>query len=178
MIIFEGADNSGKSTAAMSAGEFFRVPVIHTGGKRPRSEMVSILDQMLTVKDLALYDRVSLISEMVYGSILRGDNIIKGCPFITRWSRLMRLKPLIIYCRPPDNILFNLDSHEKKDYDDKAHLDAVELNQRKIVSLYDSLMDILYLHPGISMIKYDWTKGESEYKAKIINPIRRKLDER
>lgn len=95
-------------------------------------------------------DRHPLISEPIYGPILRKHNLIdlieKDDGRIV--ARLKRTVNLIIYCRPPTElILHNLHNREQ--------LKGIEENILKLIEAYDYRMHILR-QEGISVVNYDY----------------------
>ena len=101
MIIVEGMDNSGKTQLSEYIAEKFNIPLL----KRPKdkSELVEEAFMLLSLNPNAVLDRCAIISEMMYGPILRGGTVFDlGGPH--RWifymDKLVRCKPLVFYCRP------------------------------------------------------------------------------
>lgn len=133
MIILEGMDNSGKSTLAAKFG----LEVVHPG-PAPKSygEEQGFLDSQLRDARLPIVmDRVTCISSQVY----------KRKVFDNRYMDYLRQMVgtphcLIVYCRPPDNVVLNFDTHNVKAHDTPEHLARVKANARQYLESYDRLM--------------------------------------
>ncbi len=154
MIIIEGMDNSGKTKLAEYLAERFNLPHI----KSPK-DRTNLLDDALTTLILnpnAIFDRFSILSEVVYGPILRGKTAFDGDE-LRQWifymNKLVQCKPLIFYCRPPDEKIL--------DFGREKHMTGVIKHGKELLSAYDSLMTDWV---GRLLIrKYDFT---TSYKAK------------
>lgn len=107
MLIVEGPDGAGKTTLVERICEEFGVE------KRPRSSTSEngpvdnlwdwVIQDMGSNVNVGVYDRHPLISEMIYGPILRGE-IRLGPNNLSELSTMLRFfygfNPLIIYCLP------------------------------------------------------------------------------
>jgi hypothetical protein len=117
-----------------------------------------------------IFDRVPLISDMVYGLPLRG-----GSPFQAEWS-LHRQKLIdvldfpIIYCRAPLYKISQLegrDQSHKLAYKSAEHVEALLKNIPQVINNYDRTM-AFYPH-----ITYDYTKqGSSITIDQLVDGIR------
>jgi adenylate kinase family enzyme len=146
MVIIEGPDGSGKTTLAQSLSESLGMRVLHAGG--PPKDAVELLKRVRAQKGSRgdILDRCGLISEFVYGTVLRGK------PFLTKAQVLTYLNRdfsgwIIIYCRPSRGTLrryyeekIRVES-EKKLHKDAGHVERVVDRWPNIVSEYDLLMD-------------------------------------
>lgn len=126
LIIVEGPDGGGKSTLIDSLAKDFNLDVSPRVVSKDTEAMVDL--KRWTVDNVArgwqnlLFDRHRLISEPIYGSVMR--NYFE--PGFDNWSwlfmmyhRFYEAKPLIIYCLPPfeivrDNIWFDDDNSTVK----------------------------------------------------------------
>lgn len=150
MIIIEGPDNSGKSTLINSLVKDFNLLIADKPHGPPKNimDLVSRTTKLLLRQDSTRYilDRHPLFSESVYGPILRDKNL---------WESNKPIKDLlltilnqansegtvfIIYCRPPDEIVLNLDTHQIKSYDTIEHLEGLKNKSHEILEAYDNLM--------------------------------------
>jgi hypothetical protein len=144
MIILEGMDNSGKSTLATKFG----LEVVHPG-PAPKSygEEQGFLDLQLRDARLPIVmDRVTCISSQVY----------KGQLFDTRYMDYLRRMVetphcIIVYCRPPDRVVLNMDLHEVKPYDTAEHLAKIKVNASSFLRAYDKIMQL------VPHMLYDYT---------------------
>lgn len=150
MIIIEGMDGSGKTTLAQKLSyRMGNVPIkrfVTSGGptnwdllvRKAKAALQDLHDQVTQNRRPAvIYDRFPLISEAVYGSILRGRNHF-GDEWLALIERLLALDPIVIYCRPMiTSILQNIR--------ETAHgqMDGVVSKAPKLISAYDELMSWL-----------------------------------
>lgn len=149
-VVIEGPDNSGKSTLAKYLADRIDFPLQHSGGP-PKSddEFAFRLDRLFRMDDV-IFDRFPVISEAVYGPILSRESLITPTSKIRFFAR----KPIIIYCRPPLNVLMRVvDGHEVKDHETAAHVAAVKAHAMALIHRYD---EVLYEY---NPIYYDYTAG-------------------
>ncbi len=144
MIICEGPDLGGKSTVTKQLADYFGMKVYHAGGPpKTQNEFVKRVFEMENYKDHMVFDRSPLISELVYGAIIR-DRIIISPAWI--FTFIENISPLIIYCRPSIQHLtghLHIIHNQSKDYKPNAHRDAVKNNYMAIVRAYDYLLRYL-----------------------------------
>jgi hypothetical protein len=131
-IILEGMDNSGKSTLAKKFG----LEIVHPG-PRPKTwgEEQNCLDnQLRECRNPIVMDRVTCISSQVYKGRLFDH------AYMSYLDRMVFTKCcVIIYCRPPRNVILKLDSHEVKPYDTAEALANIKLNGHNYIESYDQL---------------------------------------
>lgn len=122
MIIVEGPDGSGKTTLLRELSAYFPdVPIAPRVVSKDAEAMVDLKEW--TEENTALgwqnkfYDRHRLISEPIYGAILRDKPEPGFNDFAWLGSQMGKfyrnVKPLVIYCLPPLNVvLHNLQGDE------------------------------------------------------------------
>lgn len=143
-FIFEGPDGAGKTYTAREVSRAVGFPVHHTGGK-PKN-LDEIFERglvQLTVID-HIFDRFSIISEQVYGPILRGESAFCS-------SHLTLIPHPVIYCRPSLETITAV-TLEQKEHKPKEHVELVVRRLPKIIEAYDRIMD------RIPHIKFDRDK--------------------
>jgi len=159
LIVIEGCDGSGKSTLVKSLSEDLDLPSYHKARPGTAEEVESRMNEVIAYSDgPAIWDRVPIISEQIYGPVLRGVNVIAH-----KADALMNLflarGPLIIFCRPPTPVMM---SHklEQKAHDTDKHIASVAANYHKLIDAYDSLMgDLRIRSDGRAQFKlYDYTQ--------------------
>ena len=133
MIIIEGMDNSGKSTLAKAFG----LEIVHPGPapKTKSQEQVFLREQAENARLPIVMDRVTSISQQVYQKKLFDKEYME-------YLKAMLDTPhcVLIYCRPPDDIILNSSTHVAKEYDTPAHLEYLKQNGKQFIGSYDKLM--------------------------------------
>lgn len=144
-IILEGFDGAGKSTLAEKLG----FSVMHAGGPpRDFQHMKECLDnQLAKCEPGVIFDRVTCISHQVYGGHMFDSMLLDYM------SQMLR-KPhtILVYCRPPDEILMDFSRHIPKIHDSKQHLEDIEANVKLYIERYDHIMST------VANVKFDYTK--------------------
>lgn len=158
-MIVEGPDGSGKSTLirnlrATSKNYFW----IASSSGRPRTvpeieQALHWLGQALYLKIPIVCDRFPLISESIYGPILRHSSLLSHIPPADheRYEELLKHVDRIIYCRPT---ILTMRNNLKSE----PQLAGVEKNLEHIVGAYDSLMRSL--EESSFVFRYDYTKPQ------------------
>lgn len=143
-IILEGFDGSGKSTLAAKLG----LPILHAGGppKDAVQLQMNLSEQLENCIHPVILDRVSCISHQVYGGHLFEDRLM-----MYLHAMLKTPKVVLVYCRPPLEILVDFSNHEVKDHDTPEHLADIEANKLVYINRYDLLM------ANVTHVKYDFT---------------------
>lgn len=155
-IILEGFDNSGKSTLAKRLG----LQIIHAGGAPKTDEQLQqyLVDQAKYADQAVVLDRVSCISHQVYGNNMLNSHLMKHLRDFT-----CNEKVVLVYCRPPTEVMKNFGNHIIKDHDSMDHLEDIMRNAQTYIDRYDGLMAC------ISHVKYDYTRdGDNEEFIKAL----------
>lgn len=164
-LILEGPDASGKSTLARTISKESGMPLFLAGGKpKDDQEMWSMItDQRHAADAGSIVDRVSSISQQVYreGLFLRSDLVDE--------AMALAQKSIIVYCRPPMDVLMDPNKHEWKSYDTPAWKAEILVNQGLYVRRYDLLMT------KIPCIIYDWTAENSDHLRNLLCEFNRPL---
>ena len=165
MIIVEGMDNSGKTTLV----ETLMTPMdkqgieVHTEHSPSQLIATGRIKEWLTWIEISfmpenqrfIYDRHPVLSEMVYGPILRGANLLKTTDHL---ARLKLLNPLIIYCRPDDDTIFDFRKPEMK---------GVKKNKDKLIVAYDSMIRSLY-NNHFDVWQYNFKNKKSDQMIRFL----------
>jgi tRNA uridine 5-carbamoylmethylation protein Kti12 len=148
MIVVEGPDNSGKSTLIKQLRQDFGIRLISPVAQGPTRSLKDLYDRSFYILNSVtkardsrvIVDRINLISEEIYGPICRGRNLWDGMPKEKQrmWTSFNILKPFIIYCRPPLEVLKNMNTHQVKTYDTPQHLRQISEKQDLIIKAYDN----------------------------------------
>lgn len=171
-IVVEGMDGSGKTTLVNQLYEYLgpsRVEVVPgynriTGPKSPMRvwwmEQLSINPFNKTV----LHDRF-FYPELVYGPVLRGR--IDAEPSTIDYVRsFLREHALLIYCRPPVEVIRNGSNAEPQ-------MKGVHEKFPHLLYEYDLVMSEEVPHMRERFVKYDWTQDDS--LLKLVGYIREYL---
>lgn len=153
MIILEGPDNAGKSTLAKELQRRFKWPYRPAGGPPKSPEEIrgrqAAIEAILTARQFAIIDRAPVISDTIYGVVLKRPVLNFDQ---TDLDRFLKLGPCIIYCRPPNRILMQVaQGHVVKDHETVEHVEAVKRNAKECMDAYDELME------RVPNKMYDWT---------------------
>ncbi len=166
MVIIEGPDSSGKSTLVKTLSA--RIPyatVKHNSGPAPASVMIKDMDELLEQWYCPIIcDRIRAISELVYGTVMRGQSVIPH-KYLTR---IISLQIPIIYCRPPASFIMS-PVHEHREEESDEHTKAVERHHRSLVAQYDRVMSEL------PHIHYDFMSWSPDQLNLLVDYIRATL---
>lgn len=174
MIIVEGPDGAGKSTLRERIQEDFNIelgPRASHSTNGPVPNLTKWVDHDLMEwgsSPLKIYDRYPLISEPIYGTIVRGEVDDK---FTSSWLRnrinLMRSMSLVIWCLPPLDVVRN-NVHDPLD----PQMNGVQANIDAIWMLY-SMHASMWTGPGMT---YDYNHPNQEPRdTQLANLIRRHI---
>lgn len=157
IIVVEGPDNSGKTTLAQVLTRYLKGCYVKTELRPVRSPLeVYAYHNVLRAADSyagnVIADRHHIISEPIYGNLLRNghcipDDIIRYCA-----SEIFA-----IYCRPPTPVIMVKNGREQ--------MDGVEDNLEEIIRAYDQAMLRL---PFRQVVQYDFTTQSSIDLCKTI----------
>lgn len=175
MIIVEGPDNSGKSTLIKQLREDLGVRLITPIAQGPTRSMKDLYDRTYYIIDQAIrnksdkiiVDRINLISEDIYGPICRQRNLWDSMAKEKQklWSSLNLLNPFIIYCRPSNEVLENMETHQVKVYDTPEHLKSIQEKQGLIVRAYDNYFANWKYY---NFFRYDYNDPNSYFNLTIL----------
>lgn len=158
LLLIEGMDNTGKTTLARSLRDTLKWPLLADAtvrGKDLGQKIKWHMHQMVLAQDNdIIFDRHSIISEHVYGTVLLGKNILAESP---DWPALLqhfkRTRPLIIYCRPPDEVVLKFE-------DGREQMGGVVENGKRLLDMYDMTMEQVFNY--VPVVKYDYTTSKVE----------------
>lgn len=171
MLILEGPDNSGKSTLAAKLKRDLGVRVVHS--IRPPQDWTHkmvyehCLKQIAPQTESCILDRVTCISEAIYGPICRGESALGNYQteaLLDLWSRPYT----VIYCRPDDDVILDNQGREQ--------MPGVLENHKRIIEAYDRLMYDLARFATPYVFTYDWKDKTSYTQVKnLVNADKARL---
>jgi len=166
MIIIEGMDNSGKSTLAATLSASTGTPIEHSPSHLVRDgkfdEWLFWIEwSMLREREHYIFDRHPITSEPVYGPVLRKVDLLSTTHYLVE---LQRLEPLIIFCRPPTENIFNFQKEEAE---------GVIEHKVELLHAYDDFMSKL-MQARFHVHKYDYTREEAD--SSILPKVIRHLE--
>jgi len=167
IIIVEGMDGTGKTTLVQQLAHHLDMePKKFVKSSGPDEDYkLTLFDNTLSeIQELEiasaegksikrLYDRFPLISEVVYGPILRGHHCFEGLHYPLR-RRLLALKTVIIYCRPDRDVI-------QTNIQQTPQMSGVREHFKELLNAYDNFFRELTETPGNSYITvFDYTRDE------------------
>jgi len=146
-IIVCGMDNTGKTTLcnSLEAKTGFKVVPPMGPGFSKEIMMDNILLYMNKWESV-IFERFSIFEEMIYGKVLRGKSKFDYSDIIS----VQKYNPVIVYCRPPKDVIFN--------FGDRSQMDGVIEQKEKLLKEWDNL--IYNTLEKFKIIEYDWTKDK------------------
>jgi len=159
MVIIEGCDNCGKTKLIEYLVSGIIVPVIRSPGPKEPGYLAAWVLIMIHLQALGpiIFDRFPVISESIYGPVLRGRDVLKDYGETTFKSLLKSTAPLIIHCRPPLSKIL--------DWGHREQMDGVKEHITTLVDKYDYEMEMLR-REGFAIVTYDFM-SESLTKQEI-----------
>lgn len=144
-IIIIGMDNTGKTTLAENLSKELNFKLIKsTGPKVTKNSMIlNMLKNLKSSEDL-IFERYNLFEEIIYGNILRGESKFSFEDYI--YEQTLLYKPLIIYCRPSKEKIFNFGSRKQ--------MKGVIEEKEKLLKAWDDLY--LKLQKNTFVYRYDF----------------------
>ena len=154
MIVLEGPDGSGKSTLAQQLSKDLEIPIaprVVSSGAIAMVDLVKwVEDNLRTGYQQVIFDRHRLISEMIYGPLLKGGPSEGFDDFhwlANRQAEFQSLNPTVIVCLPPlDKVRQNIWADE-----DNHRLFA---NQESVDRLYWMYFNWAAANPDYLMYNY------------------------
>lgn len=151
MIIVEGMDNSGKTTVVNQLASQFGLPTVHSPGPAPYQKLRDFIMETALARfegRMFIYDRHPIISEHIYGPVLRGHDDLD-----MKWTRLIgSLNPLVIYCDPGiDMIMGNT----------RDQMPGVMENAEKLLEAYRHFINVTASGKLDRIIRYDYSLGST-----------------
>ena len=155
-IIVVGMDNTGKTTLVNQLSDYYQCDHIKSlGPGYSRDEMLWEIVRKITIDKMVVLERFSILEECVYGKVLRNDP-----KFTVEDMDLVKpYNPLIVYCRPSDEVIYN--------FGDREQMDGVIEQREKLVNEWDHLISQLK-ERDFEVITYDWTKNSLEDITRVI----------
>lgn len=177
MIIVEGPDGAGKTTliSRLTSGILYDVsigPRASHSTNGPVDDLSRWVDTNLLSwghSELKIYDRYPLISEPIYGSIIRGE---VDSHFTDKWLRhrlnTFRSMTFVIWCIPPLKVVRA--NVTVSDHETPTQMDGVAMNIDAIWSLY-AMHAQMWIGPAMI---YDYTKSNSQPRdTQLVSMLRR-----
>lgn len=159
IVVVEGPDGAGKSTLIdnlrLSCDRHY-LTLRRNGPPKDVGEISSCVRWVEKAANSVtlMLDRHPLISEPIYGGILRGSNLLEGTYNLEDIrAHFLEFIDRVVYCRPPTSVIV-------RKMHDNPQLQGVVENIYLISKQYDYAMEMLK-HWGVNVIEYDWTNEGS-----------------
>lgn len=153
-VLVIGMDNTGKTTLCKELSERLNLKWVKSlGPNKSKEELEDYLINNLTSDEDCIFERFSFFDEMVYGKVLRG---VSKFDFNDRiYQVLKEVKPIIIYCRPEAETIFN--------WNDREQMEGVIEQSQTLITQWDLLIDRLYdTKPFSKLIRWDYKHNTLE----------------
>lgn len=172
VIIVEGFDNSGKTSLVQKLQRYLpEHRTIHSPGPKGASLHFWVATQLREMAEnpRVIYDRFPLISDMVFGPILRDEVVFSPEQWYGYWKELLKHDPFIVYTRPATN--FIMDSLLQRE-----QMDGVVRKAPALLEAYDNLFrdlptrsPLLFGDHEAYLYRYDYTQDrEAERLIKVV----------
>ena len=133
IIVFEGPDNTGKTTAALAIAKALRAVFMKVERPKAGNDLKTfcrIVEVAQAYSGTVVLDRHVAISEPIYGRIIRGKHDLNPSAVLAALTSI----DLCIYCRPPTDVI-------KKTLKDRPQMDGVVEHTQSIIDAYDAFFD-------------------------------------
>lgn len=167
-IVVEGVDGSGKTTlmdqlrvAGASSKKYF-VMLRHSCRPYTFADAMRFYDVLRAANHslTMLIDRHPMISEPIYGPILRKHNLLRVYNEAQILEMIERTTDVLIYCRPPDNII-------RDGLKSQPQLVGVSDHIKQLIADYDLLIKHIRTQTRVRVIEYNWMQeGAFDYLKK------------
>lgn len=183
MIIVEGPDGAGKTTLLRQLQEDLELEIAPRVVSKDAQAMVDlkqwVVNNTLKGWQPLLFDRHRLVSELIYGPILRPATPEPGFNDLA-WlheamNRFRGCEPTIIYCLPPWPVVW---SHVEQDEDNRLfHTKKHKYALQQIYWLYHNKIAMdMSRYPSTTYV-YDYTAQFASLKyASILSRVQREID--
>lgn len=159
-IIILGMDNTGKTTLAESLSKELKVKLIKsTGPKVTKETMVYNMLINLESPEPVIFERYNMFEEIIYGNILRGESKFNFKDYM--YEQTVLHKPLIIYCRPDKEKIFNFGTREQ--------MKGVIEEKEKLLKAWDEL--ISKISSDIEVYVYNFNVQSLNYMVNYIGNL-------
>lgn len=169
-IIVEGCDNTGKSTLIDRLSRELKIPVQVSCRSLPVDEQIDWMKEKLS-KGPFIFDRFAIISESVYGPLLRKEVKFplkgkKPNSFHTIMKDIViPANPIIIYCDPGlESILSTIEEREQ--------MEGVAKNVKELLHRYRALIYLISHETPLSIVRYNYNKCPHNY---LLTTLQRRL---
>lgn len=166
IVVVEGPDGSGKTNLIRNLRKEAKEHYLCLARMNPPTHVSEItrivhwVEKVFFLTPNLVLDRHPLISEPIYGPLLRGENLLEG-----HWNtddirqHFATVISRVIYCRPPTSVIYR---ELQKDEQLKGVAEKIE----EITHQYDCVMKLLN-HWGVRVVKYDWTAEKAREQDNI-----------
>lgn len=153
IVIVEGMDNTGKSTLVeqlIKSDKLRGFRVDRSPGPSSSKDIINRVENcLLSEFDNIIYDRFPLISEEIYGPVLRGYSLWEHSHWERYFTQLLQLRPLFIYCQPGRDVI--LETITQRD-----QMEGVVEKACVLIDAYDRLFSYLKNFYSLDLIIHNY----------------------
>jgi len=174
LVIFEGCDNSGKTTVAKAVAKHLGYTYQHGGAATPHTRTV-YAEHLSLVGQPVVLDRTRLISHPVYDCILGdGEAAELHRAAVLMEALVVTNNVILVLCLPPKSVALDMSTHIVKAHDTEAHLKAVAQHKEALYMAYEDLNNHFHSieNPIVgaqpAYLTYDYTKASLQTLSEAV----------
>lgn len=144
-VILEGPDGAGKTTLLDALRKTFWNNAVHKSEAGPPEDKETFVARLVKVNedlfmsgqyaDFGFMDRHPIISEYIYGNVLRGSSMVK----LSQVETLVDRDVLIVVVLPEQHTYLEQPVEEGKDHKSEEHMSSVHENRPELWRQYSDL---------------------------------------
>ena len=148
LIVIEGMDNTGKTTLAQRLSKDLGIRYRHNDRYECVDDALEyLLKHTLPLSAPVIIDRLTPISEAIYGKVLRGQSMFMGL-HMASLSALLNTGNCVVMCKPP------LDAVQE--FGDREQMEGVIDHSKSLYRCYDLMKTFLNMLSDTGVKEYNY----------------------